>query len=294
MIAAILIGLAVGYIYSFLINHKIAIKMPPEVPKGVTNAFTALIPAFAIAILSVLIFILFQVTAGKTFIEWVFAVIKVPIQGLTDSWGGIIIIPILMTSLFFFGIHGPAIVGAVMQPIYLSNALQNQDVITAGGKLVAGDNAAILTQQFIDNFVNLSGNGITIGLVIAMLFIAKSTQLKKLGKLSIVPAIFNINEPVIFGFPIMLNPIMLIPFVLVPTLSSIITYGAISIGFMPPFTGVMAPWTTPPIISGFIVSGWQGAVVQGVIILLSIVIYYPFLKMQDKQYQINESKIKNS
>lgn len=92
----------------------------------------------------------------------------------------------------------------------------------------------------------------------------------------------------------MLNPIMFIPFVLVPTLSSIITYGAISIGFMPPFTGVMAPWTTPPIISGFIVSGWQGAVVQGVIILLSIVIYYPFLKMQDKQYQINESKIKNS
>jgi len=108
--------------------------------------------------------------------------------------------------------------------------------------------------------------------------------------LSIIPGIFNINEPVIFGFPIVFNPLMLIPFILVPTLSGIITYFAIASGFIAPFTAVQVPWTTPPIISGFIIGGWQAALLQALLICMAAVVYLPFLKVQDKQHVQEEQQ----
>ena len=109
-----------------------------------------------------------------------------------------------------------------------------------------------------------------------MLVVAKSQRMKMLSKTSsTVPAVFNINEPIVFGLPIIMNPLMLIPITLAPIVSVLIAYGAIVIGFMNPFNGVVAPWPTPPIFSGFLVSGWQGAVVQVVAIIAAFAIYLP-------------------
>lgn len=292
MIASIVIGLFVGYVYTWCIKKNLRIKMPGGVPEGVSNAFAALIPGFIITTSSMLIYVLFKTISGETLIEWVYKVLQIPLQGMTDSIGGAIAIPLLISLFWWFGIHGPAVVMGVMGPIVQANALANQEIINNGGTLIAGENARVVTQQFVDQFITFGGSGMTLGLVIAMIFLAKSAHAKKLGKLSIVPGLFNINEPVIFGFPIVLNPIMLVPFVLVPTLSGIITYLAIASGFMTPFTAVQLPWTTPPILSGFIVGGWQGSVLQAMLIAMAAVVYYPFLKAQDKQYLIEEEKSK--
>ena len=106
--------------------------------------------------------------------------------------------------------------------------------------------------------------------------------MRELSKLSLVPGIFNVNEPMIFGLPIGYNPIMLIPFICAPLVAVILTYGAMVIGFLPAFGAMQVPWTTPPIISGFLLGGWQGVVIQVLIFAASIAIWFPFVKMQDK------------
>ena len=175
-----------------------------------------------------------------------------------------------------------------MTGILTSNALENQAIINSGKALTVANGGHIVTQQFLDNFIGMTGSGVTIGLVICMLFIAKSSQSKELGKLAIVPALFNINEPVLFGTPVVMNPFMAIPFILTPMLTSLITYFALATGLVPLFTGVMVPWTTPPIISGFILGGWRAALLQVVIMAMSFIIYFPFFKKQDSINLKNE------
>lgn len=157
----------------------------------------------------------------------------------------------------------------------------NQKIIDSGLPLTIQNGGHIFTQQFWDNFLCMSGAGIVIGLVIYITFFAKSKSLRSLGKLSIVPNIFNINEPIIFGTPIVLNIYLLIPFVLVPLIIGISSYLLMYMGILPLFSGVMVPWTTPPIISGLLIGGWRVALWQFVMIIISFVIYLPFIKKID-------------
>lgn len=283
MIAAIIIGLSVGYIYSWFIKRDIRIKMPEGVPQGVANAFTALIPAAFIMVVSFIVFLIFDKVYDSTLVVKIYDVLQTPIQNMTDSLGGVILIPFLIGICWWCGIHGSTLIMGVMGPILTANSLANQAIVDSGQTLVAGENAKILTAQLIDQFVTFGGAGITLGLVIAMIWAAKSAHFKQLGKLSILPGIFNINEPVLFGMPIVFNPIMLIPFVLVPTASALITYFGIVFGIIDPFAGILVPWTTPPVISGFLVGGWKAALLQIAMIAMSTCIYYPFMKMADKQ-----------
>ena len=103
-------------------------------------------------------------------------------------------------------------------------------------------------------------------------------------KMAFVPGLFNINEPIIFGLPIVFNPYLLVPFILVPLLAMFVTYFSISLGFMAPFSAVQVPWTTPPVIAGFLLGGWQGAVVQIVNLAIATAVYFPFLKAQDNAF----------
>lgn len=294
MITAILVGLFAGYVYSWFITRDIRIKMPESVPAGVANAFSALIPGFVIVLVSVIVYLIFGLATNGSFVEWIYKVLQIPLQGITDSLGGAIVIPFVISFLWFFGVHGATVIGGVMGGIYQANDLANQDVIKAGHTLIAsgaGRNAHIVAQQFQDNFLTMGGSGITVGLVLAMLLFAKSQRLKTLGKLSIVPGLFNINEQVLFGFAMVLNPFMFIPFIFVPVMAGVLTYLSIYTGLVPAFTAVQAPWTTPPILSGLIVAGWRGAVLQIVIIVLATLIYLPFFKIQDKQYVEEESTV---
>ncbi|AGF55515.1 PTS system cellobiose-specific IIC component [Clostridium saccharoperbutylacetonicum] len=281
MIAAIVIGLIVGAVYSWFMKKNIIIKMPEGVPQGVSSAFAALIPSVAIILGATVVYAIFNWGLQTTLVEWIYKVIQTPLQGMSDSMGGIIVIGFAMPFLWWFGVHGSTIVGGIVGSLLGSNALDNAAIVASGKELTIANGAHIVTSQFTDNFLTFTGCGITIGLVLSMLLAGKSAQSKTLGKLAIVPALFNINEPVLFGFPIVMNPFMFLPFVAVPTITAISTYLAIKVGFLHPFSGVSLPWTTPPIISGFILQGWKGALWQILIMAMATAIYFPFFKKQE-------------
>lgn len=281
IIGAIIIGLVVGAIYTLFVQRHIVIKMPEQVPQAISKQFEAMIPAFVIFLLSMIVYLISKlVTAGGTFIEMIYDVLQVPLQGLTGSLYGAIGIAFFISFLWWFGVHGQSVVNGVVTALLLSNLDANKAMLAAGN-LSVEDGAHIVTQQFLDSFLIMSGSGITFGIVVAMLFAAKSKQYKALGKVAAFPALFNVNEPVVFGFPIVMNPVMFVPFLVVPILAALIVYSAIALGFMAPFAGVTLPWSTPAIISGFMVAGWQGAVVQLLILLVSTLVYFPFFKVQD-------------
>lgn len=282
MVTAIIIGLVVGAVYSWFMKKNIKIKMPDGVPQGVANAFSALIPAAAIITGATAVYTFFNFAMNTTLIEWIYKVLQTPLQGATDSLGGALLMAFLIPFLWWFGIHGSSIVSGVMGSLLLSNTAANQAIIDSGKALTLENGARIVTQQFLDQFITVTGSGLTIGLVIAMVFFSKSTQSKQLGKLSISPGIFNINEPVIFGTPIVMNPFMAIPFILTPMVSATLLYFSISLGLVNPFGGIMVPWTTPIIISGFLVGGVRAAIMQAVIIVVSTLIYLPFFRRVDK------------
>lgn len=139
-------------------------------------------------------------------------------------------------------------------------------------------------------FATFGGAGSTLSLVIAMILFCKSKRITELGKLSLVPGIFNINEPIIFGLPIVLNPTMIIPFMVVPTVNIVISYLMMASKLIPICSGVNIPWTCPLGISGFLATNWLGGVLQIALLLLGVVIYMPFIKIMDKQYLKDEEE----
>lgn len=282
MICAIFIGLAAGYIYSFCVKKDWRIKLPDSVPSAVAASFSSLIPTGAVLVIGGIVFALFKFLGNTNFAEFIYSVIQTPLQGITDSLGGVIIMSLVMSLLWWCGIHGGSICGAILTPILQSNLASNQAILDAGKKLNVANGGHIFTQQFWDNYLCMTGAGIVVGMVIYLVFFAKSQALKELGKLSIFPNFFNIDEPVIFGVPVVMNFYLIIPFVFFPMLVGVISYLLMQIGILPLFSGVMVPWTTPPIISGFLIGGWRTAVWQLVIIVLSVVVYWPFIRKYDE------------
>ncbi|MFV0560648.1 MAG: PTS sugar transporter subunit IIC [Enterococcus sp.] len=291
MIGAILVGLFVGWGYTWFLKRDIRIKLPEQVPENVANSFTALIPAVVLITFGLIVYSLFDLFLNTTVIQWIYEVIQSPMQGVTDSLGGALMIGFLVPFLWFFGVHGSTIVGGIMGPILQANSLANTEILESGQALTVANGGHIVTQQFLDQFMTVTGAGMTIGVVMFMVFFSRSAQFKQLGRLSVIPAIFNINEPIIFATPIVMNPIMAIPFILTPVVSGVITYFALYTGLVPLFTAVQVPWTTPPIISGFLVGGWQAALLQVVVLSVGFFIYLPFVKKIDALNYAQENNI---
>ncbi|MBU7561230.1 PTS sugar transporter subunit IIC [Weissella cibaria] len=281
MIVAIIVGLLVGWSYSWFMKKGFTIKLPEQVPANVAASFTALIPGAAIVTVATAIYGIFKLGFNTTMVEWIYATIQTPLQHATDGPLGVVVVAFLPVFLWFFGVHGATIVGGIMTPLLLANNADNLALYKAG-KLTMDNGAHIVTQAFMDQFITVTGSGMTIGLVIFMLVRAKSVQMKTLGKLEIVPALFNINEPILFGLPLVLNPLLAIPFILTPLVSGFATYAVIAMGIIPPFNGMYVPWTTPAIVSGLIVGGWQGALWQAVMLVMTGFMYYPFARKYDK------------
>ena len=285
VITAILVAILSVEIMRFCINKNLVIRMPDSVPDMVSKSFSALVPGIIVVLVMLIINGVCKVFVGSLH-EAIYAVIQVPLQGLTSSLFAIIVVGGLNGFLWWFGIH-PTVVNSIVNPLLIANADANQALFNAHNLSLATGNVG--TIQMIDQFATIGGAGMTIGLIIAMIIVSRSSRLKTMSKLAAVPACFNINEPLVFGLPIVFNPLMLIPVTLAPMVSVVIAYVAMSIGFMPLFNVFMAPWSTPPIISGFLVAGLQWAVVQIIEIVASVVIYYPFVKALDNQYRKEES-----
>lgn len=285
VMSAIIVSILSVEVVRFCIRKNLVIKMPESVPSMVAKSFSALIPG--IVLVTVMLFINgLGVVLKGSFHDVIYSIIQVPLQGLTSNLFAIIVVAALNGFLWWFGIH-PTVVNSIVNPFLIANADANQVLATAGNLSLETGN--IGTIQMVDQFATIGGAGMTIGLIIALLLVARSSRLKTTSRLAAVPALFNINEPLVFGLPIVFNPLMLIPVTIAPIVGVLICYVSVKIGFMPLFTGVMAPWSTPALISGFLVSGWQGAVTQLVAIAGSVVVYYPFVKALDHQCRKEES-----
>ena len=294
MVAALIIGILVGIVYVWFLDRNITIKMPAGVPQGVANAFTALIPAAVIVVCQTLIVFLFA-QFGTTILEFIYTAIQTPLSNVTDNLAGVAFYCFGISFFWWFGIHGSIIMESILGAIITANMTDNQiiiDKVKAAGEAVTSSTPGvkIFTKQIIDNFVNITGSGITMGLVVYLFFFAKSEQLKAIGKLGIGPGIFNVNEPVTFGLPIVLNPIIFVPFIIAPMIAGVGTYLLIDMNILPVFGQMSIPWTMPPVFSGFLLGSGYGlgygvacAIWQAVIIICSFFVYFPFIKAYDKQ-----------
>ncbi len=269
MFTAILMSILAVQLYRLCVKKNWVIKMPEAVPEGVARSFTALIPGFVIAFVVLLIngiFILFGTDIYK--------VIAIPfafVSHITNTWLGIVVIYLLVHALWIVGIHGANIVMGLVNPILLANMAQNVD-----GKFIA------YAGEFTNSYVTIGGSGATLLLCFYIAFRAKSDQLRMLGKAAMGPAIFNINEPLIFGLPIVYNPILTVPFILAPIVSASIGYWSVQLGLAGKAIA-QTPWPTPIGIGAYVGSGGNiGAFVVALICALAaFVIWYPFIKMYD-------------
>ncbi|MGX6971173.1 PTS cellobiose transporter subunit IIC [Vagococcus bubulae] len=266
-------------LFVWVVRKGWKIKMPDSVPPTVSKSFEALIPSFVIIFVFFIIDWLATLTSYGSLQDIIFNLLQIPLLSLGNTLGAMIVAYLFLHFFWFFGINGSSVVGAVFNPVLRALSMENLEAYKAHTEI-----PNIITGQFQDMFATFGGAGSTLSLVIVMVLFCKSQRIKKLSQLSIVPSFFGINEPIIFGLPIVLNPIILVPFVLVPTINIIIAYFAMSWGLVPFTNGIQLPWTTPIVFSGFLVSGWQGAVLQVLLLLLGMVIYYPFVKMMDRQY----------
>lgn len=275
---AIIIGLFLTDFYVWMIHKHITIKMPASVPPAVSNSFAALFPGFFCLLLVWIVWLAISFTPIETIPNLMQFIFK-PISAVGTSLPGALLCEFLISFLWLFGVHGANVVSGIMMAFWLQAMQQNAAAFAAHKAL-----PHIVTQQFFDNFVHIGGAGATLGLAIMMIMFAKSDEYKTLAKLEIAPAFFNINEPLIFGFPIVMNIYIALPFIIAPLANVLITYGAMATGLCAKTIGVMVPWTTPVVISGYLATGHiSGAITQIVCLAVDALIYVGFFKKADKK-----------
>lgn len=276
------------HIYAWVTKKGWVIKMPKGVPPAVTQSFEALVPSAIVLTIFFLINSLLSLTEYNNAFEFVFKFLQEPLLLLGNTVGAVLIAMGFQHVFWFFGINGGSIVGSIMQPILTPLSIENLQAFQSGGLL-----PNVINQQFYDLFTTFGGAGSTLSMLIAMVFLCKSKRIKNLSKISIIPALFGINEPIIFGLPIVLNPIIIIPFLLTPLMNILVSYFAMVSGLVPFTSGISIPWTTPVIVSGFLTTGWRGALLQLILVIAGTFVYLPFVKMMDKQYKKDELNAAN-
>lgn len=274
----IVVGLVSAWIFKSFVLKNIVIKMPDSVPPAVSKSFSALIPGVVVFFLAGVVALLIDISPFENAHELLATILAVPLGFIGGTLPGAIIVVALNSLFWFVGIHGGNVVGSVTNPIFLANTDENRLALQAGKEL-----PHIITTQFFDMFAYIGGGGAVFGLAITLLFFGKSSQSKAMKGIAVTPNIFNISEPIMFGMPVMLNMSYLIPFVLAPIVNVLITYFSMSVGLVHKTIGVAVPWTTPPIISGWLATGsWTGAGLQIVLILIDMAIYLPFFLAADR------------
>lgn len=287
LFVAIILGLTNGYVYQWFINKNIRIKLPDSVPPAVAKSFSAIIPGAVIIVFWLFVYGLIDTFNWPHIHELAQVVLGKPLGLLGNNVFGVSILVGLNSLFWFVGIHGGNIVNSVMQPLWLSNLDQNRAAYQAGEEL-----QHIFTTVFMDNFVYIGGGGATIGLVLALAYLAKkknaSRQSRILTPLTVVPGLFNINEPTMFGVPVVLNVLLIVPFILAPIFNLVIAYITMLSGLVP-LTYTAPSWTMPPIISGVLATGSVSAsILQLVLIVIDILLYLPFVLAVEKRFKADE------
>ncbi|RWR01863.1 cytochrome C biogenesis protein CcmF [[Pantoea] beijingensis] len=274
---AMLVALYSTEVMHFLQKHNIGFKLPEQVPPKIRQSFDLLIPILAIFLtlfpLSLYIQYQFEMLLPQA-IMGLFG----PIISASDSLPAILIAVLLCHLLWFAGIHGAVIVGGILQAFWLTNLGINQQALNAGEPVTQ-----VFIEPFWQFFIVVGGSGSTMGLVFLYLR-SRSAHLRSIGKLGLVPGIFNINEPIIFGSPVVMNPLLFIPFISAPLVNAIIAFIATRTNLVNHVVA-LAPWTTPGPIGAAWSTGWDVRAIILVMVLISVstLIYYPFFKMYERQ-----------
>lgn len=280
MFIAMISAFLAAEIYCRITKKGWQIKMPDSVPPAVSKSFAALIPA--IITLSVFLFLNAAVIGffNTNLHDVIYEIIQKPLVGLGSSLPATLIALFLVQFLWFFGLHGQIIVNSVMDPIWNTLMLDNLEAYKAGKEL-----PHIITKPFMETFtVGLGGSGMTLAVVLIMAFIMKKKQYRDIGRLSLAPGLFNVNEPAIFGLPIVLNATILIPWIIAPLIVTFFNYFVMKVGIVPPPTGVSVPWTVPIFFSGMLATNSVlGGILQLIDMVIVGVIWYPFLRILDKE-----------
>lgn len=282
MIAAFL----AAEIYCRVTKRGWQIKMPDGVPPAVTKSFAALIPAIVTLTIFLMINAIMTGVFHANLHDVIYELIQKPLTGLGSSLPATLLALFLVQFLWFFGLHGQIIVNSVMDPIWNTLMLDNLEAYQNGEAL-----PHIVTKPFMETFtVGLGGSGMTLAVVILMAFVLKKKQYRDVGRLALAPGIFNVNEPAIFGMPIVLNATILIPWVVAPLVVTTFNYWVMAAGLVPAPTGVSVPWTVPVIASGVLATNsWLGGLLQVIDVVLVGMIWYPFLRILDRQQEASIS-----
>ena len=260
----------------------IKIKMPDSVPTGIARSFNILIPIFIIITAFSVGGCLFNTFTGNYLNVWIYNIIQLPLQALANTTGGILVLALVNQLFWFLGIHGGMVIEGVRGPLSAAGLAENISAVQAGG--VATN---ILTRGFWTSFVVVGGGGITLSLLIAIFIFSKREDHKSIAKFSLIPGICGINEPVVFGLPLVLNPIFAIPFILNSVIAAFIAVVATNIGFLT--CGVLdCPPGLPVFVTGFISYGIHGIIVQAIILIVTFIIWGPFVLMSNKQAKLEQ------
>lgn len=281
--AGMFIGILVSFfaveVYRFTQKSGFKISMPPQVPFSVARSFESLTPTAIVLIVVATICMFLQID-----VHGMISKLIVPLVSATDTLPSILLLVFLVTFFWSFGIHGVSIVGSIARPLWLILLEENTTAWAAGTAITN-----IGAEPFYQWFIWIGGSGATLALALLFAFRSKSAYGKALGKTALVPSIFNINEPMIFGAPIVLNPMLIIPFIIAPIVNAIIAYFLTTAGLVSRVVAT-APWTLPGPIGAFLACGndWRASVLSIALIILDLLIYYPFFKMYDNNLLADE------
>lgn len=283
LFVAIIVAIITGEVFSRLARSpRLMIKMPEQVPPAVARSFKVLIPVIIITILFTVINYLITLVAPEGLNDLVYTVIQAPLKDMGTNVFSVIIIGLVSNLLWVLGIHGPNTVAAIRDTIFTEPNLDNLSYVAQHGSAWGAPYPATWA-GLNDGFANYGGSGMTLGLLIAIFIASRRADYRDIAKLSIAPGIFNINEPVIFGLPIVLNPIMVIPFIITPAINTLIGYFFITTKLIPP-VAYQVPWTTPGPLIPFLGTGgnWLALLVGLLCLAVATVIYLPFVIVSNK------------
>lgn len=277
MFAGVIIGLLATEVFLWVSSiEKLKIDLGDNIPPSVAKSFNVLIPFILVmsgfAIVSTLLNM-----AGTNLIQLITNLIQEPLRTVTTGLVGCVILYSLGNFLWLLGIHQSVIYGSILEPLLIVNMTQNMAAYAAGQAI-----PNIINVAFVPAFGMMGGSGSTICLLIATFLVGRNKATKSVSKMAFVPGIFNINEPVIFGYSIVYNISLIIPFILVPAMGIAIGYLATALNLMNTCV-VYIPWTTPVLLSGYLATAGdvRAILVQLLILVLGVLIYIPFVKIND-------------
>lgn len=272
-------------LYCRLVNSgKMEIKMPKKVPADVSRSFAVLFPCVITIFAVSAIGTAFEMITGMTIFSAITTFIQRPLANVLTGLPGYLLLVFMTTLLWCFGIHGTQTLKAIYEPILLAAFAENEAAYAAGAAI-----PNVISTPFMSCFSTITGAGITGGLVIAIMIFSRREDYRAIAKLAIPCAVFNINEPLIFGLPIVMNPVLAIPFMIAPAVSAAFAYLMTVLGFCGRMV-VNAPWTTPPVLMAFLSSGGSGgaAVTQLICIGIAVLIYIPFVMISNRQQEAEQ------